>query len=201
MKRRHEEMAPAQDPDADLVRRVREGERAAFDDLVVKYRNRVMGIAVRMLSDRAEAEDVAQDIFVKAYRGLSGFQGEALFSTWLYRIAANGCLNHRKRRRPERYLPADDPALSPPDFASNPQVLVEERQLKLLVEKSIQNLPEEQRIVLILRDIEGLTYEAIAEALAVELGTVRSRLYRARMALQGMVKELVFPDLKGGETL
>lgn len=188
---------PVQDPDRGLIHRVLDGDRSAFNELVVKYRNRVMGLVVRMLGDRTEAEDVAQDVFVKAYRGLNGFHGEALFSTWLYRIAANSCMNHRKRPKRERYLPADDPVLSPPDFASNPHVVVEERQLKLLIEQAIQDLSEEQRVVLILRDIEGLSYEAIADTLGLELGTVRSRLHRARMALQERVKRLMSPELRG----
>lgn len=193
------ETARFEDPDAELIRRVREGERSAFNQLVVKYRNRVMGLAVRMLGDRAEAEDVAQDVFVKAYHGLSGFQEEALFSTWLYRIAANSCFNHRKRIRLQPAVSADVSALEQrfPDMASNPHVLLEEKQLRLLIEKAIGALPEEQRIVVILRDIEGLSYEAIAEALELELGTVRSRLHRGRMALQERLKRLMTPEPRG----
>jgi RNA polymerase sigma-70 factor, ECF subfamily len=196
-------MAPGQDPDRDLIDRVLGGDRSAFNHLVVKYRNRVMGIAMRMLGDRAEAEDVAQDIFVKVFRGLNGFQGGALFSTWLYRVSANSCINHRKRihLRPAVSADASVLELRSPDMASNPHVLLEEKQLKLLIEKAIQALPEEQRIVVILRDIEGLSYEAIAEALELELGTVRSRLHRGRMALQERLKGLMAPEPRGSVNL
>lgn len=196
-------MAPGQDPDKVLVERVLDGDRSAFNQLVVKYRNRVMGLAVRMLGDRAEAEDVAQDIFVKIYRSLDGFQGAALFSTWLYRVAANSCINHRRKIRLRRSVSVDvdEVEMSQPDAPSNPHDLLEEKQLKLLVEQAIRVLPEEQRIVLILRDIEGLTYEEIAETLDLELGTVRSRLHRARMALQGKLKNVLSPELRGSPAL
>lgn len=196
-------MESAQDPDKDLVHRTQDGDLSAFNHLVAKYRNRVVGVATRMLGDRVEAEDVAQDVFVKAYRGLGRFQGEALFSTWLYRITANSCLNQRRRRRPEAQISegADDPELFLSDPSSNPHHLLEQKELKIFLEKSIQSLPEEQRIVLILRDIEGLSYEAIADALGLELGTVRSRLHRARLQIQARIKEKFSLDTRRSERL
>ena len=190
-------MGALQDPDNHLIQRTREGDRSAFNQLVLKYRGRVMGVAARMLGDRVEAEDLAQEVFVKAYHGIKRFQGAALFSTWLYRITANSCLNQRRRRRAEYQAARDtDPAdLILPDHSSNPHSLLEEKEIKMLIEKAVQALPQEQRIVLILRDIEGLTYEAIAEALALELGTVRSRLHRARMALQEKLRKVISPGV------
>ena len=193
-------MFSAQDPDRDLVQRSQEGDRSAFNQLVLKYRNRVMGIATRMLGDRVEAEDLAQDVFVKVYHGLQGFQGESLFSTWLYRITANSCLNHRKRRRREFQITEamNDPEPIPPDGASSPHALLERKELKVVLEKAIGALPQEQRVVLILRDIEGLSYEEIADSLRLELGTVRSRLHRARMLVQASIKEIYSPDVDKG---
>lgn len=186
-------MESSQDPDKDLVQRTQDGDLSAFNHLVVKYRNRVLGVATRMLGDRVEAEDVAQDVFVKAYRGLRRFQGEALFSTWLYRITANSCLNQRRRRKLEAQTSLVVPGAEPnaDNSGSNPHTLLEDKELKLLIERAVQELPEEQRIVLILRDVEGLTYESIAHALGLELGTVRSRLHRARMALQSRLKNVI----------
>ena len=187
-----------QDPDKELIQKYQGGDRLAFNQLVLKYRNRVMGVATRMLGDRVEAEDLAQDVFVKVYRGLEGFQGEALFSTWLYRITANSCLNHRiKLRRKAQFAEGvDDPDLIPSDQASNPHTLLENKELKVSLEKAIQALPQEQWMVLILRDIEGLSYEAIADSLELELGTVRSRLHRARLEVQASVREICSPGVK-----
>ena len=180
------------DPDGDLVERILGGDELAFSELVLKYRNRVMGVAARMLGNRVEAEDLAQDVFVKVYYSLKSFKGEALFSTWLYRITANSCLNHRRRRKLEAEIgeARDGRESLLADAGSNPQALLEEREVKALLEKAIDALPPEQRIVLILRDIEGLSYEAIADSLELELGTVRSRLHRARLEVQTSMKKV-----------
>lgn len=184
-------MVSLQDPDQELIQRCRSGDQPAFNQLVLKYRNRVMGIATRMLGDRVEAEDLAQDVFVKVYHGLQGFQGEALFSTWLYRIAANSCLNQIRKRKRESQVPvsADDPEPNISDGKSNPHTLLEKKELNSFLEKAIRALPREQKMVLILRDIEGLSYEEIADSLELELGTVRSRLHRARLEVRASVKE------------
>lgn len=190
--------ASAADPDGELVRKVQGGHRPSFNQLVLKYRNRVLGIAARMLGDRAEAEDLAQDVFVKAYHALPDFHGEALFSTWLYRITANSCLNHRKKQTRERRLTEVVDDLEPLrcDPSANPHSLLERKQLQALLEKAIAGLPEERRMVLILRDIEGLSYEEIAESLGLELGTVRSRLHRARLDIQSKIKAYSLADEK-----
>jgi RNA polymerase sigma-70 factor (ECF subfamily) len=182
----------AQDPDGDLVEKFQEGDQLAFNQLVLKYRSRVMGIAARMLGDRVEAEDLAQDVFVKVYHGLKTFHGDALFSTWLYRITANSCLNHRKKRRHRDQCNhvVDDPGPMVSTHSSNPHNLLEKKELKIILEKAIQALPQEQKVVLILRDIEGLSYEEIAESLNIELGTVRSRLHRARMAIRPSIDKV-----------
>jgi len=189
-------IASADDPDGELVRRVRIGDRSAFNQLVLKYRSRVMGVAARMIGDRAEAEDLAQDVFVKVYNSLRDFHGEALFSTWLYRITANSCLNRRKRKKREQRLKEVMIDMEPVGSAgaSTPHALLERRQLQAFLEKTIQALPEDQRLVLILRDIEGLSYDEIADCLSVELGTVRSRLHRARAEVQARIKTFCSVD-------
>lgn len=188
-------MRPSSDPDGELVQKVQGGDRSAFDPLVLKYRHRIMGIASRILGDRAEAEDLAQDVFVKAFFSLKQFQGEALFSTWLYRITANSCLNHRRKRLRDLQLAGDLGGTEPihGDGASNPHMLLEKKEFKAVLEKTIATLPKERRIVLILRDIEGLSYDDIADSLGLELGTVRSRLHRARLEIQESIKEIFSP--------
>jgi len=183
-------MTRSPDPDGELVQKVQEGDRSAFNRLVLKYRNRIMGIASRMLGDHGEAEDLAQDVFVKMFFSLKHFQGKALFSTWLYRITVNGCLNHRRKRMRDLQLNGllDGPESILCDGASNPHSLLERKELRVALETAIQALPEERRIVLILRDIEGLSYEEIADSLGLELGAVRSRLHRARLEVQASVK-------------
>lgn len=188
-------MATAPDPDGDLVRLAREGDRPSFNQLVLKYRNRVVGIAARMLADRAEAEDLAQDVFVKVYHSLRDFNGDALFSTWLYRIAVNHCFNRKRKRKREREVIelADEVAPGDSTHAAAPHTLFERKQLTLQLERAIREIREEWRIVLILRDVEGLSYEEIAACLKVELGTVRSRLHRARAEVQEKIKPLYAP--------
>ena len=194
-------MVSVDDPDGAFIQRIWGGDQSAFNQLVLKYRNRVMGVATRMLGNRVEAEDLAQDVFVKVYHGLKEFKQESLFSTWLYRITANSCLNHQRRKRRERQAneALDESELTLSDSTSDPHIALEEKQLKLCLEKAIQALPREQKIVLILRDIEGLSYEAIADSLGVELGTVRSRLHRARLGVQGSVKKLFSLDEQRSE--
>jgi RNA polymerase sigma factor (sigma-70 family) len=192
-------MVAIHDPDRELVQKIQTGDRLAFNQLVLKYRNRIMGLATRMLGDRDEAEDLAQDVFVKAYFGLRSFQRDSLFSTWLFRITANSCLNHKRklRRRDQIVDDTDDPELILPDQSSNPHTLLENKEVKTFLEKAIQSLPREQRLVLILRDIEGLSYEEIASSLVLELGTVRSRLHRARLQIQERLRNVFWQDGRG----
>jgi RNA polymerase sigma-70 factor (ECF subfamily) len=179
--------------DEDLQRRLRAGDPRAFEELVTTFQHRVFAVAYRMLGTRAEAEEIAQEVFLRAYRGLADFRGEASLSTWLYAIASRLCLNclasgagrMARSREPDedavRLLPAD---------GADPAAAAERKELEGALRRAIAELPPERRLVVILRDIEGLAYEAIATALQLEPGTVRSRLHRARLELKDRLEKL-----------
>ena len=166
-----------------LLERLRAGDARAFEDLVIAYQHRVFGVALRMLGSRAEAEEIAQEVFLRAYRAIGAFRGEARLGTWLYGIASRLCLN--RLASPDRRLARGDEALADvaaptPDAAST----AERAELDAALRAAIAGLPEDRRLVLVLRDVEGLSYEEIAETLAIDPGTVRSRLHRARLQLK-----------------
>jgi RNA polymerase sigma-70 factor (ECF subfamily) len=189
--------AVKQDEDRELVDRARMGDAGAFEALVRRYQSWVFTLALRMVGEPAEAEDMAQEIFLKAYRGLRGFKGASRFSTWLYSIASHHCLNHVQalRRRPsasrrgaehQNASNNDPPAAVDrlPDGAPRADALLEQADLARIVQAELARLTEDHRIILVLRDIQGLSYEEIAETLGLELGTVRSRLHRARLEMK-----------------
>jgi RNA polymerase sigma-70 factor, ECF subfamily len=166
-----------------LLERLRAGEPRAFEELVIAYQHRVFGVALRMLGSRAEAEEIAQEVFVRAHRAVRDFRGEARLGTWLYGIASRLCLN--RLASPDRRVARGDAALA--DIAAStpdPAAAAERAELDAALHSAIAELPDERRLVVILRDVEGLSYEQIAEALALDPGTVRSRLHRARMQLK-----------------
>ena len=189
------------DEDRELVARAQAGDTRAFEELVRRHQRWVFTLAFRMVGDGAEAEDLAQEVFLRAYRGLAGFRGAARFSTWLHSIASHHCLNALETRsrqplyRLERERPGDDgppPRLDRvPNGAPRADAVLEQRDRARLVHAALARLSTDHRLIVVLRDIQGMSYEAIAETLGIELGTVRSRLHRARMAL----KELLAPDL------
>jgi len=180
-----------------LVERAQQGDRRAFDLLVLKYQQKIVKLVMRYVRDPTEALDVSQEAFVKAYRALPGFRGESAFYTWLYRIAINTAKNYlvALQRKPVEYdLDAQDPEYS----ERNPQLRDEEtpegiamqEQLRETVELAIAALPEELRTAIVLREIEGLSYEEIAAAMDCPVGTVRSRIFRAREAIDEAIKPL-----------
>jgi RNA polymerase sigma-70 factor (ECF subfamily) len=168
----------------DFLDRLRAGDARAFEALVTAYQHRVFGVAARMLGSRVQAEDVAQEVFLRVHRSVAAFRGEARLSTWLYGITSRLCLSRlaspgRRHERASRPL-TDDTLRDPADPAAH----AERGELQAALGAAIAALPEERRIVMILRDVEGLSYEEIAAALELEPGTVRSRLHRARMEIK-----------------
>src|SRR6185437_7536471 len=176
--------------DLGLVRRVQRGERGAYDLLVLKYQHKVVKLVMRYLGDAADAEDVAQEAFIKAYRALPQFRGDSAFYTWLYRIAINTAKNAlaARNRNPVTYdldVQGNDEAaemigkLKDPE---TPEGLALTEEIRNIVNAAIGELPEDLRTAIVLRELEGMSYEEIASAMDCPVGTVRSRIFRAREA-------------------
>jgi len=183
--------------DAELVERVQRGDKRAFDILVIKYQSKIFSIISRFISDHAEVNDVAQDAFIKAYRALPNFRGESAFYTWLYRIAINTAKNYltaRGRRPPASDIDSQDAESYGVGVAlrenASPERLMMRDQLKEVIFNTIEELPDDLKTAIRLREIEGLSYEAIAESMDCPVGTVRSRIFRAREAIDEQVKPL-----------
>jgi len=178
---------------AEGFERLRAGDASAFEALVVAYQHRVFSVAYRMLGSRAEAEDVAQEVFLRVYRGIAEFRGEAKLSTWLYAITSRVCLNRLAsgERRMARAREAEDTLSGLPSAESDAAGRLERRETEAALHRAIAELAEDRRIVVVLRDLEGLSYEDIADTLGVTLGTVRSRLHRARLELKERLEKLL----------
>ena len=176
--------------DLALVRRVQKGDKAAFDALVLKYQHKVLKLVQRYVRDQAEAEDVVQDAFIKAYRALPAFRGDSAFYTWLYRIAINTAKNAlvSAGRRPATYdFEAQDAAGAELQArmkdTDTPERLLLTEEIRSTVNRAIEGLPEDLRTAIVLRELEGLSYEEIASSMDCPVGTVRSRIFRAREAI------------------
>jgi len=187
--------------DQELVRRVQQGEKAAFDLLVRKYQHKLTGLISRYISDWSECQDVAQESFIRAYRALGKFRGDSQFYTWLYKIAVNTAKNHliSSNRRP----PAEDiDAVDAVQFASGerlrdtdtPEHQLLRQEIEHTVTDTVAALPEELRVAITLREVDGLSYEEIAEAMECPIGTVRSRIFRAREAIDVQLRPLLDSD-------
>jgi RNA polymerase sigma-70 factor (ECF subfamily) len=186
--------------DLTLVEEARKGSHAAFRTLVERYQRRVYAMALSIVRDPDEARDVVQDAFIKAYRGLDGFQGEAAFYTWLYRIALNLCIDRarRQKRSPrvefdEAVTPEEegDSGISPARIGFDPAQALVDGEIRLRVSAALERLSPTHRTVLVLREIEGLSYKEIADAMGSSIGTVMSRLFHARKRMQEMLRPLV----------
>jgi RNA polymerase sigma-70 factor, ECF subfamily len=191
------ESSPEADIDRALVERVQKGDKRAFDLLVIKYQHRVLAVVNRFVRDSSEAQDVAQDAFIKAYRALPNFRGDSAFYTWIYRIAINTAKNYlvARNRRP----PSSDVELEDAEFFAGSDAMHEmntpERnflrdELQAEIEQAFNNLPVDLRTAITLREIDGLSYEEIAEVMSCPVGTVRSRIFRAREAIDKHIKPL-----------
>jgi len=170
--------------DAEFLRRLRTGETLAFEEMVRTYQHRVFGVALRMLGNTGEAEEVAQEAFLRAHRSLSEFRGDAKLSTWLYAITSRLCLTRLSSGERSMIRQGEDTVVRLAYEADGPDVVLEHAELESALHRAIAELPDDRRIVVVLRDMEGLSYEEIAEALELPAGTVRSRLHRARLDLK-----------------
>jgi RNA polymerase sigma-70 factor (ECF subfamily) len=185
----------SQHSDQQLVERVQRGDKRAFDLLVLKYQHKIFGLVSRYLRDSSEIQDVAQEAFIKAYRALPNFRGDSAFYTWLYRIAINTAKNHlmsKSRRPPGTDIDVEDAQYfegdSPLRDIENPENTLYAEELKQVVASAMNKLPEDLCTAVTLREFEGLSYEDIADVMECPVGTVRSRIFRAREAIDREVK-------------
>ena len=192
----HARMGSTSD-DALLVKRVQKGDKGAFDLLVLKYQHKIVNLVSRYVRDSDEALDVAQEAFIKAYRALPRFRGDSAFYTWLYRIAVNTAKNYlvAAKRRPMDY----DLDLQNPDqyemharlnTVDTPEAVALKDEMQRQINKSINDLPPDLRTAIILREIDGMSYEEIAQTMECPVGTVRSRIFRAREAISKGIASL-----------
>ncbi|HEX7644639.1 MAG TPA: RNA polymerase sigma factor RpoE [Burkholderiaceae bacterium] len=182
-----------------LVERVQRGDKKAFELLVIKYQRKLMRLVSRLVRDQAEAEDVVQEAFIKAYRALPQFRGESAFYTWLYRIGINTAKNYlvtQGRRAPTSTETNAEEAETFDDAEqlrdiNTPESMLATKQIASTVNVAMESLPEELRVAISLREIEGLSYDEIAEAMGCPIGTVRSRIFRAREAIAEKLRPLL----------
>ncbi|GLS82508.1 RNA polymerase sigma factor RpoE [Paraferrimonas haliotis] len=188
----------SQDSDQQLVERVQQGDKQAFNLLVQKYQHKVINLISRYVKNQGDVADVSQEAFIKAYRALPNFRGDSAFYTWLYRIAVNTAKNYlvSQGRRP----PANDVAVEDAEFyeagdalreVASPERMMLSNEIKKVVFDTIEQLPEELRMAITLREIEGMSYEEIATVMECPVGTVRSRIFRAREAVDKRLQPLL----------
>ena len=185
-------MASQKEPtDKQLVERVKRGDKRAFDLLTLKYMHKIISLVGRYLRDQDEVQDMAQEAFIRAYRALPNFRGDSAFYTWLYRIAINTAKNHlvsKSRRPPDTDIDVDDGEFQADSAVlrddDTPEANLATSQMEDVIYKAIADLPEELKVAVTLREFEGLSYEEIAEVMECPVGTVRSRIFRAREAIE-----------------
>lgn len=180
-----------------LIEQCRKGDVSAFEHLISLYDKKVYNIALRMLGNKDDASELAQEVFIRIFKSIKKFRGESLLSTWVYRITTNMCLDELRRRKKASFVYIDEGVsfndseleLQLPTDAPGPQETVERIELKTAIEKALHILSEEQRMVIVLRDIQGFSYKEIARILRIPSGTVKSRVSRARTALKKVLQE------------
>lgn len=188
--------------DEDLVRQSKDGCRESFDELVLRYQDRIFHLIYRSLGDEQDARELTQEAFIKAFRSLTRFREEAAFSTWLYRIAINLSTSKKRKYVQQRKLGkvsldavirtrSGDLTIEPEDDSLEPTAVYHRKETKERIETAIASLDEPHRQMVVLRDLEGLSYEEIAELLEIPIGTVRSRLHRARLDLREQLRDLL----------
>lgn len=184
--------------DKELIERVKNGEKAAYDLLVLKYQQRIINLVSRFVRNHSDALDVTQEAFIKAYRALPNFRGDSAFYTWLYRIAVNTAKNHlavqSRRPRSSDYDVSEIEQIegnSALKEQATPENLLLKDELQSVVLKAIEDLPEDLKTAIMLREVEGLSYEEIADVMECPIGTVRSRIFRAREAIDNQMTPLL----------
>jgi len=188
------------DKDQELIGRFLKGDEGAFNRLVLSYQNKVYGLCCRMMGNFEEAEEVAQEVFITVYKSLGEFRGDSRFSTWLYRITVNHCKNRLKYLGRRKYYQSEsldcpiesgdgEIRMQIADENLDPMEQMEQKEVQALVQRKLEELDDEQKIVLMLRDIEGMSYQEIAEILDLREGTVKSRIHRARLELKGKLEK------------
>ncbi len=190
------------DEEHEIISKTLSGDVNAFEGLVVEYEKNVYNMALRMLKNTEDAADISQDAFIKAYNSLSSFRGDSKFSVWLYRIVSNLCLDYlrRQNRRPTKSLSVEDndgesTELEIPDEEQSPEKLLERKTTCEAVRRGLDELNTEQREILLLREIQGFSYDEIADVLNLESGTVKTRIFRARKKLcDFLIKDGNIPD-------
>ena len=195
---KHEGRQSSDSVDKELVKRVQGGDKKAFDILVLKYQHKIIQLIGRYIKDPSEALDVAQESFIKTYRALAKFRGESAFYTWLYRIAINTAKNHlvsRARRSSENEIDAQ--VAEQYEGASRlrnhdtPERILLSEEIALTIRSTIDELPENLRVAIVLREFDGMSYEEIAKVMSCPVGTVRSRIFRAREAIDKKLQPLI----------
>ena len=184
--------------DKEIIERVKGGDKKAYDLLVLKYQQRVINLISRFVKNHSDALDVSQETFIKAYRALPNFRGESAFYTWLYRIAVNTAKNHltvQSRKITKSDYDVTDIEQIEGNMSlteqTTPESLLAKDELQETILKTIENLPEDLKSAIMLREIEGLSYEGIAEVMECPVGTVRSRIFRAREMIDSKIKPLL----------
>ena len=188
--------------DRALVRRMKAGDDRAFEELVRLYQNRIFGLMLRMIGNRQEAEDLAQEVFMTVHRAIASYRGDGRFYTWLYRIASNTCKNRIKYLRgrnfhrsvpvdesPEAQQNGEGPAVALQSQIAGPEAMAEGTRLENAIQRELAQLEPEHRLLIILRDVQGLSYQEILRATGLQEGTLKSRLHRARVALKDRLKQ------------
>jgi RNA polymerase sigma-70 factor (ECF subfamily) len=196
--RRHQPVPPEEDDDLALVQRARQGDPAAFRALVVRYQRKVYAVALGIVRDADLAWDVSQDVFVRAHRGLDGFKAESSFFTWLFRIATHVAIDSVRKERSGQRDEVDEVLESDLEdggegilatgLGNDPSATLLRRELASKMEAALATLPEKHRTILVLREVEGLSYEELAERLGIHKGTVMSRLFHARRKMQAALR-------------
>jgi len=188
----------------DIIEKCKLGDNNAFEILIKNYDKKVYNMIYRIMGNKEDALDLTQEVFIKVYKGISTFRGDSSFSTWLYRLATNTCFDENRKKKNKKTHSLDKPIETEygefkrdlRDDTYNPDEMLIKKEIQNLVQKAISMLPEEQRVMIVLRDIQGFTYKEISEILQCSMGTVKSRISRGRLALKNILESLEEPFFK-----